>query len=341
MSCFFIKDHVEATVREEIEKICWGCGLRLLLPSNAPIFKCGWCGAVTNQRAQKRKDKSLWWRRWRDRCFVSVVSLFMLCILCGGVWAVHPVVFSISYISGIFHCLVTAVLAVSTFTTFGLAAFCCAGRPPNIQWGSYPVVGKGDLEDYTFCLYCCKPKSPRSHHCRSCGMCIEDMDHHCPFIGNCVGATNHRHFIIFLISTLISTVYVTIMCSYAGWHIWPPLRFTSLAHPYTLASGSTSRVVRELSHALLGSAMLLSTRGIILVYLIVSSVSVQIGLTILLWQQLCYIYEGETYLSHLSSGADGGSGGRDCQNLVRFFGCPYSFSRHLPIFRSSQKRHRK
>ncbi|KAL8536936.1 hypothetical protein ACS0TY_012212 [Phlomoides rotata] len=48
---------------------------------------------------------------------------------------------------------------------------------------------------------CSKPKSPRSHHCRSCGMCILDMDHHCPFIGNCVGAANHRCFILFLIST--------------------------------------------------------------------------------------------------------------------------------------------
>lgn len=82
MSCFFVKEHVEATVREENERTCWGCGLRLLLPSNAPVFKCGWCGAITNEHAQKRKDKSLWWRRWRDRCFVSVVSLFMLFILC-------------------------------------------------------------------------------------------------------------------------------------------------------------------------------------------------------------------------------------------------------------------
>ncbi|KAL8486044.1 hypothetical protein ACS0TY_022958 [Phlomoides rotata] len=29
---------------------------------------------------------------------------------------------------------------------------------------------------------CSKPKSPRAHHCRSCGMCILDMDHHCPFV---------------------------------------------------------------------------------------------------------------------------------------------------------------
>lgn len=160
-------------------------------------------------------------------------------------------------------------------------------------------------------------------------------------IGNCVGATNHRHFIIFLISTLVSTMYVAIICSYAGWHIWPPPRFTSLARPYAFGNSSALRVVRELSLALLSSATLLSTRGVILVYLIVSSVSVQMGLTVLLWQQLCYIYEGETYLSHLSSGAGGRSGERDCQNLVRFFGCPYHFSRYLPINRGSWKRHRK
>ncbi|KAI3429120.1 S-acyltransferase [Psidium guajava] len=81
MSFLFVKGHVELTVSEENERTCWGCGLCLLLPSNAPIFKCGWCGAITNQRTRKQKDKSLWWRRWRDRCFVSVVSLFMLFIL--------------------------------------------------------------------------------------------------------------------------------------------------------------------------------------------------------------------------------------------------------------------
>ena len=100
----------------------------------------------------------------------------------GGVWAVYPVVFSISYYWGIFHSIITVLLSVITTSTFCFAAFQCAGAPPIIPWGSYRVVEKGGLENFTFCHYCSKPKSPRAHHCRSCGMCILDMDHHCPFV---------------------------------------------------------------------------------------------------------------------------------------------------------------
>lgn len=97
-------------------------------------------------------------------------------------WAAFPVLFSISYFHGIFHSIITFILSVTTVYTFSSASFACAGTPPCVVWGSYPAVGKGALENYTFCQLCSKPKSPRSHHCRSCGMCILDMDHHCPFV---------------------------------------------------------------------------------------------------------------------------------------------------------------
>lgn len=103
----------------------------------------------------------------------------------GGIWAVYPIVFSISFFSCIFHSIIIGILSISTLYTFGLAAFRCPGAPPRIEWGSYPAVGKGGLDNYTFCMYCSKPKSPRAHHCRSCGMCVLDMDHHCPFVSIC------------------------------------------------------------------------------------------------------------------------------------------------------------
>ncbi|KAJ6288887.1 hypothetical protein OIU76_024793 [Salix suchowensis] len=154
----------------------------------------------------------------RDRCFVCVLVGFILFVICGGVWAVYPVIFSTSFVFGIFHLTITA-------------------------------VGKNQLENYTFCRYCSKPKSPRTHHCRTCGICVLDMDHHCPFIGNCVGATNHRHFIAFLVSILVSTI--------------------SLAW----------RALQDVAIALASSAVLLPTRGLVLVYLFVSSTSLEIGIS--------------------------------------------------------------
>lgn len=333
-------EHVITSVAEGREETCWGCGLRLLLPSDASIFKCGWCGAITNQTAQKQEDKSLKWRWLRDRGFLCVLLIFILFVICGGVWAVYPVVFSISQFCGVFHSIVTTVLAVATISSFSFAAFRSPGTPPNVLWGSYPAVEKGDLENYTFCHYCSKPKSPRTHHCRSCGMCVLDMDHHCPFIGNCVGVGNHKHFILFLISAIVSTIYVSIMAAYSLLHMWPPLT----VHEFGRLNGSGSRfgwsLLKEIIHAILRSTTLLSIRGFILIYLFISSFSVQIGMIVLLCQQLWYIYEGKTYLSHISSQGDDGE--KDCQNLVLFFGCPsVSLSRHLPVFRRSRKKHKR
>uniref|UniRef100_A0A803QNX0 S-acyltransferase n=1 Tax=Cannabis sativa TaxID=3483 RepID=A0A803QNX0_CANSA len=223
---------------------------------------------------------------------------------CGGVWAVYPVVFSISYSSGIFHSIITFILSVTTIYTLCFAAFGCAGTPPMVLWGSYPTVGKDHLENYTFCLYCSKPKSPRAHHCRSCGKCILDMDHHCPFIGNCVGAANHRYFIAFLISAVISMIYVTFMSTYAGLYVWPPLSYRAFGRIHGYSSNMASTALKEVMLALLRSAALLSARGLILVYLFVSSVSVEIGLSILLWQQLCYIYEDSKLRRRVLSPAD-------------------------------------
>lgn len=328
-------------VTEDHETTCWGCGLRLLLASYTPIYKCGWCGAITNPNTCKRESKCFQLRRLRDRSFVCILIIFMLFLICGGVLTVYPVVFSISYFYGIIHCTITMILSVTTLSTFSLAAFCCAGTPPNMTWGSYPVVGKGSLENYTFCHHCSKPKSPRTHHCRSCGMCILDMDHHCPFIGNCVGAANHRHFIAFLISAVISTTYVAIMSVYTGFHIWPPLTYRSLGRLNESGADSGFIAMKEIIIAFFSSAVHLSLRGLVLVYLFVSSVSVEIGLSVLLWQQLSFIYEGKTYLTQLSSQGDDAVGDRDCRNLLRFFGCPYSASRYLTSFSNSIKRHDK
>ncbi|CAD5187430.1 unnamed protein product, partial [Musa acuminata subsp. malaccensis] len=292
----------EAAVREENsvslmledhKTTCWGCGLHLVLESYSPIFKCGWCGAITDQCKTLRKPDSTWfswWRCVRDRLFVTILIFFMLFVICTGVWAVYPAVFSISKFCGIVHCLLTSVLSIITVSSFCLAAFRSAGAPANIPWGSYPIVEKDGLENYTYCAYCSKPKPPRAHHCRSCRMCVLDMDHHCPFIGNCVGAANHRYFIAFLISVVISCAYVFLMTLYAGFRVWPPLEIRNLALS-GFGIGSAASIVKEIVAALASSALLLSARGLILIYLSFASLSVEIGIVVLLWQQLYWIYE--------------------------------------------------
>lgn len=130
------------------------------------------------------------------------------------------------------------------------------------------------------------------------------------------------------------------MSIYVGLHLWPQLT-NNFGRLNGFSRDMPFKVVMEIFLALRRSAVQLSTRGLVLVYLFISSVSVEIGLSVLLWQQLCYIYEGKTYLSHLSSQGNDEVGKKDCQNLFRFFGCPYSISRYLPNFWRSRKKHKR
>ncbi|KAK9274818.1 hypothetical protein L1049_022070 [Liquidambar formosana] len=140
----------------------------------------------------------------------------------------------------------------------------------------------------------------------------------------------------------MQNVYIGHGSSLPIWlHIWPPVTYRSLGRLNGFSSDLALRIMKDIILALLSSAVLLSVRGLVLVYLFVASVSVEIGLIVLLWQQLCYIYEGKTYLSHLSSQGDDGIGERDCQNIFRFFGCSYSALRYLPSFQRSTKSHKK
>ncbi|XP_028552248.1 protein S-acyltransferase 11 isoform X2 [Dendrobium catenatum] len=309
-------DHHVTSILEDHERICWGCGLRLLLATYSPVFKCGWCGAITTQIRARKPDSVCFsrWRCFRDQFFVVLLLLFMSFVIC--VWAVYPTIFSISYFCGVFHSTITAILSFITISSFCMAAFKSAGAPVTVTWGSYPVVGKNDLENYTFCTYCEKPKPPRAHHCRSCRMCVLDMDHHCPFIGNCVGAANHRHFIIFLISVVISCFYVVTMSSYTAFQIWPP----QLGSSASTDTSAVSRVVKQIITGIASSVLLLSVRGLVLLYLAFACLSADIGIAVLLWQQLYYIYEGKTYITHISSQNTGNGG---CQNILRFFSCPH------------------
>lgn len=324
------EEHCVAFTSTDYEELCWGCGLRILLPSYLSIFKCGWCGSITNRNQSSRKPDSACFSQWRhiqDRLFITLLILFILFVICAGVWAVYPVVFSISYFCGIFNCMLTAILAICTISSFCMAAFRSPGHPTNIPWGSYSVVGKDALENYTFCTFCAKPKPPRAHHCRSCRMCVLDMDHHCPFIGNCVGAANHRAFVAFLICIVVSCIYLIVMASFAAYHMWPPIDYKGV-RLHGFKDADSLEILKQCIAALASSALFLSARGVVLIYLAFASISVEIGISVLLWQQLHYIYQGNTYINHISS-MNSAHVDKGCHNLLRFFGCPYSVFRIL------------
>eukprot|EP01134_Creolimax_fragrantissima_P000087 CFRG0087T1 len=56
------------------------------------------------------------------------------------------------------------------------------------------------------CTKCQVMKPYQSHHCSTCGRCIEKMDHHCPWMNNCIGRRNMKHFLLFLLYIFLTSV---------------------------------------------------------------------------------------------------------------------------------------
>ena len=62
------------------------------------------------------------------------------------------------------------------------------------------------------CTTCLVPRPARSKHCSLCNRCVRRFDHHCPWINNDVGENNHRWFVLFLASHVLSCGWATRDC---------------------------------------------------------------------------------------------------------------------------------
>lgn len=59
-----------------------------------------------------------------------------------------------------------------------------------------------------YCDKCRQIKPDRAHHCSVCGTCVLKMDHHCPWVNNCISFTNYKFFMLFLVYSLLFSIYV-------------------------------------------------------------------------------------------------------------------------------------
>ncbi|KAF9649019.1 zf-DHHC-domain-containing protein [Thelephora ganbajun] len=64
-----------------------------------------------------------------------------------------------------------------------------------------------------YCATCKTYRPPRSSHCKMCDNCVDDCDHHCQWVNNCVGRRNYASFFMFLLSAVLTKIYIMVTCA--------------------------------------------------------------------------------------------------------------------------------
>lgn len=163
-----------------------------------------------------------------------------------------------------------------------------------------PVTQQGSCDNYTYCQNCQGPKPPGAHHCSVCRMCVVDMDHHCPFINNCIGRANLRNFLLFLVWTVLSMVYVLGLCLALIRQHWDVVRRA------LFRSSAGGRIWEQWLRPLLATTVLLISNApwwlLVTFYLFAIAVGVLVAVGALLGSQLYYLSKGVTYIDHLQGG---------------------------------------
>ncbi|AAS54366.1 AGL125Cp [Eremothecium gossypii ATCC 10895] len=73
-----------------------------------------------------------------------------------------------------------------------------------------------------YCTTCRIWRPPRASHCAVCDSCILSFDHHCDWLNNCIGQRNHRYFLAFLFSSVLSSIWLLTCCALKLRHAGSP-----------------------------------------------------------------------------------------------------------------------
>lgn len=82
------------------------------------------------------------------------------------------------------------VLAVLIMQCFGWTAILT-----QMGTARLPTAAEIERGDIVACSVCRTIKTPTTHHCGRCNMCVEGFDHHCVFLNTCVGKANYAAFL--------------------------------------------------------------------------------------------------------------------------------------------------
>ncbi|KAK9909415.1 hypothetical protein WJX75_001898 [Coccomyxa subellipsoidea] len=319
----------EGESKEASHISCWACHSHLAIPTangvQAPIFKCGWCGAISNlQSSVKRRPQKSVFAKLQiilpalRVIFVGFVGLLLFSVPFLGFTFLLPNLYS--GVPLVLHLSWSVLLAANTYFNFAAAVLRPPGPVDLRMPPSNTPVGRGAFDDCMYCASCQGVKPLQAHHCSRCKTCVMDMDHHCVFLNNCVGRGNIRHFILLLVFLVVSCTYTFLLCCALHWRRWDEAALTWQRLLLPIA-----RSGRCWEAILVTPRFLLVAPGwqAAVTYLMSLTGGSSVGVMLLLASQLRLIMRGQTYIESLV-GAPGYCG--DWQgSLRRIFGSEQPF----------------
>ncbi|CAD5207295.1 unnamed protein product [Bursaphelenchus okinawaensis] len=116
----------------------------------------------------------------------------------------------------------------------------------NIRRETIRLNGK-TMKFPSFCLKCniIKPKDTR--HCNRCKACLPRMDHHCPALGKCVHFGNHKHFLVFLIYSVLICTYTDVVAGYYTWAAFVYCRENMVSELLVPISAAATGLIQTIS----------------------------------------------------------------------------------------------
>eukprot|EP00754_Rhynchopus_humris_P041519 Rhum_TRINITY_DN25076_c0_g1::Rhum_TRINITY_DN25076_c0_g1_i1::g.181107::m.181107/K20028/ZDHHC2_15_20; palmitoyltransferase ZDHHC2/15/20 len=135
-------------------------------------------------------------------CMVVVVSALLLLTY------VAYVVTNRNHSAGSIVCIIFFhILFICVSASYFQIVMISPGTVPTF-WND--SVAETAPDSHTICRKCNMYKPPRSHYDSATQRLVLNMDHYCPWVANTVGYFNRKFFILFVLYTCISSLYVVI-----------------------------------------------------------------------------------------------------------------------------------
>ncbi|RLV94261.1 Palmitoyltransferase ERF2 [Spathaspora sp. JA1] len=81
-------------------------------------------------------------------------------------------------------------------------------NPPEEYFNTITLPHNKHNVQVKYCASCHIWRPPRTSHCSTCQVCILSHDHHCIYLNNCIGERNYRYFLWFLLTAVLSCIYL-------------------------------------------------------------------------------------------------------------------------------------